>query len=474
MRRRYDKQGILALYPQAFFDLFYEAPEPPRNITIGECEIVTVRGPLDHHAEGWCDSYEAIVDRCTAACASSAHTIVLKLDTPGGELLGCFDAARTIRARAAAAGKRLIAYVDGCACSAGYAFASACEAIVLSDTAFVGSIGILLTRIDLTARDSAMGVRYAFAASGKRKVDGNPHALLSEAELAQMQAQSNSLAELFFELVASLRGIDVAALAALEAGVFHGAAAVAVGLADRVQTFDEMLAAIASGGVTMADDKKEGDKGGASPFDAAREALEKASDGDDPNAQRAKRALEILTKADEAGDEKKEDDDDDDDKPAAAAAQATVPSVSAEAAGDLAKSIVALSKDVASLKAERETLQRTQLLASRPDLPKDLVTHLQTMPFADAKAIVDRLPQPEPAPAPKPAATANVQATRGAGQGGDPTPTPSPATAELDKAFGLLKPAGGIRREGSSMIFDVPRGDLNSKPAAAPAKGSAP
>lgn len=477
MRRRYDKQGILALRPEAFFDLFIE-PDEPSNETIGDCEVVAIRGPLEHHDDWWCDSYEAILDRVTAACESTSSTIVLKIDSPGGELFGCFDAARTIRNRVKAAGKKLVTYVDGCACSAGYALACAAERIYTSSTAFTGSIGIMITRADLTTRDTAMGVQFAMVASGKRKLDGNPHTSITEAEMTAMQSQCDSLAELFFELVASLRGVNADAIRSLEASVFHGAAAVEHGLADQVASFDEMLAQLAKGDTMppeddKPDDKKEDDKpeASAADVDEARTALERAAaDGD----ERAQRALDVLN-GDEGGEGEGEGDEEARSSASSArrapAARNAAPRVSADSAAGLARTVSALSRDVAQLKGEKDAAERSAMLASRPDLGTELAAHLATMPYKDAKAIVDRMPKPDAPPKKKATSTAVVAPTvRGAteGEGGSSGVVASAATEALDKAFGITGPQSGVRREGNSLLFSAPaRRELKS-PAAKP------
>ncbi|HYG68874.1 MAG TPA: S49 family peptidase, partial [Anaeromyxobacteraceae bacterium] len=290
--RRYDRSGALALQRSAFFDLFLEA-EDTANEQLAGVTVVTIRGPLDHHAGWWCDSYEAILERVAVACRAPAPVVLLRIDSPGGQVSGMLDAARQIRARAEAAGKRLVAYVDGCACSAGYALASSAERIYASSTAFVGSVGILITRVDVSARDAAEGTRYALVASGSRKTDGNAHTALSEDELANMSRECESLASLFFEAVAMLRPqLTVDALRALDAGVFHGPAAVQAGLVDQLASFDEALAALSGG--TMEDQNEQTEERTAGPLDDAREALERAADGDGDEAERARRALEIL------------------------------------------------------------------------------------------------------------------------------------------------------------------------------------
>lgn len=464
MRRRYDKQGVLALMPSAFFDLFLEIEETPRNEVRGDCEIVTVRGPLEHHDGWWCDSYESIADRVDVACQGPASTILLRIDSPGGELFGCFDAARSIRARAAAAGKRLIAYVEGCACSAAYALACAAESIVASQTSLIGSIGVLMTRVDVSSADAQRGMRYALVASGKRKVDGNPHAVLSDAELAAMQAQVDQLGALFFELVATLRGKDAAAIAALEAAVLPAAAAVEAGLADRVSSLDDLLATLAGGGAMEEQDKKEEAKepeaGAAEDLDEARAALERVAEGEGEEAEKARKALRILNG--ESGEEA----DDAEETDTAAAASTSAPaarrgasSVSASTAGDLAARVNELSRSVAELRAQKDNLERDQLLAARPDLAKDLVAYLRTKPLAEVRPIVEKIPKPTTAAASR-ASTAVVPATRGKGEGG-PTvdgkaTAESPHASALDEAFGLSDEGGGVKRTGNALVFRAP------------------
>lgn len=463
MRRRYDKAGILALYPQAFWDLFVEVDKPDVSTVDGNA-VIEIRGPLEHHDDWWCDSYEAILDRVAEACASEARTVVLKIDSPGGELFGCFDAARAIRARCKAAGKRLVAYVEGCACSAAYALACSAEQIIISETAFAGSIGILITRVDLTARDAHTGIGFALVASGKRKLDGNPHASLTTAELESMQSQCDSLAELFFELVASLRGVSTDAVRALEAGVFHGPRAVEVGLADRVASFDEAIELLTNDGGIMATAKKENEEtetptpsSSQKDVDDARAALERAAADGDEKAQAALDVLNGEAKAEEPADEEEEDGET---NAAASAPRRNARSssgVSADSAAGLARIVAQQGKRLEALEREKEGLERTALLNSRPDLGKELVEHLATMPYAEAKKIVDRIPKPEQVSKTAKAATASVAATRGENEGTGIGGGSAPGSDgdEFDRAFGIdRRDSKAVRREGSTLVFD--------------------
>jgi ClpP class serine protease len=453
--------------------MFFEEPEEPVNEELagGEIEVVSVCGPLVHHEGGWFDSYDAIVSRVESACAGKASTIVLRVDSPGGDLNGCFDASRAIRERCATAGKRLVAHVEGQACSGGYALASAAQEVVIGDTAVIGSIGVLNTRLDLSAADAAYGNRFALTMSGKRKADGHPHARLTDDELEATQTLINSLAGVFFQLVSEHRGVDVEAVQSLEAGLFHGVSAISAGLADRVQSFDALIASLAAGeGATDMATKVE--TPAVAPkvgnIDDARAALEKAAEGEGEDAEKAKRALKALDAEPEEDDDSVSksdgDDEDEDDKTSARASAGNT--VASSTATELAINVNTLARRVVKLEREKEDVERREFLASRSDLNAELVTVLQTKPLAEVKAIVNAIPKSE---TPNPAAGAVVQSTRGEGQ---QSPTDgglvsSPEFAWMDRKMGLAPQVGGVRREGTSLVFRT--GEPAAKPAASAA-----
>ena len=110
-RRFHNATGALAMNPRALTMDLPEGYTPPPNRTVGPAVVVEIMGPLDHHASPDCDSYDAIHERVAAACASPSSVVVLKIDSPGGDVSGCFDTAREIRAMLTAAGKRSATYV---------------------------------------------------------------------------------------------------------------------------------------------------------------------------------------------------------------------------------------------------------------------------------------------------------------------------------------------------------------------------
>lgn len=215
-----------------------EAPPVP-YVRDGDVAVVSIEGPLAQRAWAcWMfsgDGYDAIVSRVNAALAdASTRAVVLRLDSPGGEVAGCFEAVRSIRAASAAAGKPLVAYCDEMAASAAYALACACDEIVCPDTGILGSIGVIFSVTEQSEALRIAGRSTAVITSGAAKADGHPALPLSKEARARYQAEVDQLADVFAGEVSAARGLSVAQVRGLEARVFLGASAVNAGLADRV------------------------------------------------------------------------------------------------------------------------------------------------------------------------------------------------------------------------------------------------
>lgn len=168
--------------------------------------------------------------------------IALDIDSPGGEVAGCFDLVDTIHSLR---GKKPIwSILNESAYSAGYAIASAADRIVVPRTGGVGSIGVICAHVDLSKALSAAGVKVTFITYGDRKADGHSEIPLSEEALARFQADINAMGELFVETVARNRNISAATVRDTQAATFLGAEGVALGLADEVAAPDAAFRAL--------------------------------------------------------------------------------------------------------------------------------------------------------------------------------------------------------------------------------------
>ncbi len=205
------------------------------NTRCGVAEVVSIRGPLEHHACPYGDSYEQIRERFAEAMASDAECIVLRIDSPGGVVSGLNE---TVFAMQRAKTKPVYAYVDELCASAAYALACAADEISIPPSGIAGSVGVISLMVDQVAADKKDGLNFVTITSGARKGDSHPHSAITDDAIAAEAERVDGLAAQFFEIVKAARGIDAKKL---EAGVFLGENAVATGLADNVTGWEELL-----------------------------------------------------------------------------------------------------------------------------------------------------------------------------------------------------------------------------------------
>jgi signal peptide peptidase SppA len=237
------------------FGLFFDLPSPisflgpdgkPREgcLLDGGIGVLSIEGPLEHHGGGWCcwANYDDIRAQVEIALRHpEVRALVLKVDSPGGVAAGMGQLHRAIRRLRAEIGKPVIAWVDEMACSAAYSLASACDEIWTPPEAVVGSIGVILCTIDESAALEKAGVAVRYVVTGRRKADLHPGAPVTDEVLKVAQAKVDELGARFFASVAQSRGMTPASVEALQAAVFMGPAAVAVGLADACADWPEFL-----------------------------------------------------------------------------------------------------------------------------------------------------------------------------------------------------------------------------------------
>lgn len=185
--------------------------------------------------------YDGIRTQVMAALLDpTIHGIALYIESPGGEVAGCFDLANFIRD--AAAQKPIWAIVDGMAASAAYALASGCSRITASSVGLVGSIGVLVAHADFSKLLAKDGIDVTLIYAGAHKADGNPFEPLPAGVRKDLQTEIDGLWDQFAALVAAGRGVTSDAVKKLEARCFIAEAAVAARLCDAVQPPDEALA----------------------------------------------------------------------------------------------------------------------------------------------------------------------------------------------------------------------------------------
>ena len=217
--------------------------------------IIPISGTLVHRS-GYLDalsgltSYESLRKSFDLALDDDqVRRIIFDVDSPGGEVTGCFDLADHIYQ---SRGKKpMTAVVNESCYSAAYALASAADKIILPRTGGAGSVGVILCHVDQSGFNEKAGVKVTHIFAGARKADFSPHHPLSEEATTRLQGMVNETYQLFVSTVARNRKMSAEAVRKTEAGIFIGAKAVAAGLADQVAAVDKYLSGSSGSGTPL-------------------------------------------------------------------------------------------------------------------------------------------------------------------------------------------------------------------------------
>ena len=214
----------------------------------GDTAVIPITGPIFRRANLFTEisgatSTELLArDLQAAADNPDIRRLVLEIDSPGGQANGISELATQIRTIAAT--KPITAYVDGTAASAAYWLASAASEIVLSDTAVVGSIGVVATY--KPEKDAPLKI-ISSQSPLKQATPDTPEGR------EELQRLIDQMAEVFITTVAINRGTDPDTVLANfgRGGLLLGAHAITAGMADRIATFESLFTTTTLRGNTM-------------------------------------------------------------------------------------------------------------------------------------------------------------------------------------------------------------------------------
>jgi capsid assembly protease len=241
-----DAEKLIIMLEEQAFVIDQAAASPtskPYDVMAG-IAVIPVQGVLTNANWSWFGAtYRSIrTSFQTALVDPEVKAIALHIDSPGGEVAGCFDLADDIFD--ARGPKPIWSIVDESAFSAAYALACAADVISVPRTGGTGSIGVVAMHTDLTKMFDEMGVKITTVQFGARKTEQYPTAKLSDEARDRMQAEVDQLGEMFVGMVSRNRKISAERVRNTEAGTFLGAAGVKAGLADAVASPQEAFAGL--------------------------------------------------------------------------------------------------------------------------------------------------------------------------------------------------------------------------------------
>ncbi|HVL67193.1 MAG TPA: S49 family peptidase [Vicinamibacterales bacterium] len=181
------------------------------------------------------------------AADDDVGSIVLDINSPGGQVAGITELAAVVRE--VRAQKPVIAVAHHLAASAAYWIASQATELVATPSAQVGAVGVYTMHEDLSKALEQQGIKRTIIAAGKHKVEASEIEPLSDEARAAIQARVDHVYGLFVKDIAKGRGVPVADVrnGFGEGRTVHAELAVRERMADRVATFDAVVAELVAG-----------------------------------------------------------------------------------------------------------------------------------------------------------------------------------------------------------------------------------
>lgn len=203
--------------------------------------IIPVHGPMFRYANALshvCQdvtSYQMIARDLHTLCENpDVHTIILDIDSPGGEVNGCLELSGHIKE--ASKKKKIISYIGGAGCSAAYWIASASSEITASASSEIGSIGAVFG----LWKPEQSGKELIFVSSVSPDKNKDPE---TERGAKLLQSRVDDMGSLFVDNVAKNRGKSREHILENygQGQVFIAAKALKRGMIDKISDFETLL-----------------------------------------------------------------------------------------------------------------------------------------------------------------------------------------------------------------------------------------
>ena len=223
--------------------------------------VIPIVGSMSHRSTGieamsGMTSYTTLQKQFEAAFNDpKVGSILMDIDSPGGSVAGAFDFRDYLMSKKGT--KPVYALARDAMCSAAYLIGSTADKVYATQTARVGSIGVVAMHTDASGKMEKEGLKPTFISAGKFKTAGNPYEKLEGEKLKYLQDSVDESYDMFINAVADARGIDKKAIRDTEARVYGGKKAVEIGLADGIRTYESVLAEMSAPNFTTQGTKME-------------------------------------------------------------------------------------------------------------------------------------------------------------------------------------------------------------------------
>ncbi len=183
------------------------------------------------------ESDDAVSSEEVVACIDniqkddSMKGVIVEIDSPGGSPVASEEIMKALKRLS----KPTAAVVRTGAVSGSYLIATATDRIFASEWSDIGSIGVTMSYLDNSQKNSDEGIIYQQLSAGKFKNTGDPDRPLTEEEKELLMRDVNLMQEAFIRNVATNRNLDIEKVKKLADGsTMMGVAAKENGLIDEI------------------------------------------------------------------------------------------------------------------------------------------------------------------------------------------------------------------------------------------------
>ncbi|MEK7870750.1 MAG: signal peptide peptidase SppA [Nitrospirota bacterium] len=208
--------------------------------------LVDVSGVISGEEEGLGGEpglVERIKEELTKASKDNRiKAIILRINSPGGTVTASDIIYNEIMRYKEKNGVKVIASIMDLGASGAYYIAQSADRITALPTSVVGSIGVIMIRVDIGGLLEKIGVEANPIKSGEKKDMGSPFRPLTPEEQEIFQSVIDSMHERFLGVIVKGRGIELERLKKIADGrIYTAGQAKAIGLIDGIDYLDDTI-----------------------------------------------------------------------------------------------------------------------------------------------------------------------------------------------------------------------------------------
>ena len=169
--------------------------------------------------------------------------ILLYMNTPGGTVYHSEEIRLALLEYKEATGRPVYSYMAEMCASGGYWISMAADRLIANRISITGSIGVVSTYFDTSELFENLGIRTVVIDTGENKSVGAPGVEITPAQIAVLRSIIEEYKDMFIEVVADGRKMDIQTIRSVADGrIYTAAQALELGLIDEIAGWDNTLA----------------------------------------------------------------------------------------------------------------------------------------------------------------------------------------------------------------------------------------